>query len=84
MSKSGFKLNRNGVRDLLRSQEMQEGLLQYAQAVMKSAGDGYEISSYVGKTRANVSVSTASKKAYQDCLDNNTLLRALGSAGDKS
>lgn len=76
MSKT-FELNREGVRALMQSQEMQDVLVGYAQRIQSRAGDGYSV--FVGKTRANVSVRTESDAAVQDNLDNNTLLKAVGS-----
>lgn len=79
MSKTRFELNSAGVRKLLMSAEMQSGLKEYAAMVQSRAGDGYEISEYIGKNRANVSVHAETKKARKDNLKNNTLLKALGS-----
>lgn len=80
MSKFSFKLNSNGVRQLLKSSEIQTGLDEYANHVKDSAGEGYEISKHVGKNRANVSIHAKTRKAKKDNLKNNTLLKALGSA----
>lgn len=77
-SKTTFELNYEGVRELLRSDEMKELLTDLAEGIQKRAGDGYEVSPYTGKTRVNVSVGTATFEAMQDNLDNNTLLKALG------
>lgn len=81
-SKSGFKLNKSGVRQLLKSEEMKKGLEQYAEVVkiMTGSPEDYKTETYNGKNRANISVTTANRKAMQDCLDNNTLLKAIGSA----
>ena len=81
-SKFRFELNSKGVRDLLRSDEMKSGLRRYAQRVKAAAGDGNEISEYTGASRANVSVYASTRKAKKDNLQNNTLLKALGSAKD--
>lgn len=69
-----FKLNHEGVGELLKSPEMQEVLKSYADQVGARAGAGYDV--YVGKTRANVSVAT--EEAERDNDENNTLLIALG------
>lgn len=73
-----FKLNEQGIRGLMQSSEMQAVLMEYAQQVQARAGEGYGISPYVGQTRANVSVFAETKEAYQDNMENNTLLKALG------
>ena len=81
-SKFVFELNWSGVNQLLKSHEMQNGLMQYAEFIKNQTGapDNYYTSPYTGKNRTNVSISTANRKAMQDNLDNNTLLKALGSA----
>lgn len=76
MSKK-FELNRNGVAELLKSPGMIEILREKARGIQEAAGDGYEISSYVGKNRANVSVKTKTKQAIRDNNKNNTLLKAM-------
>ena len=78
MSKVKFELNRKGVRELLKSQEMMTVVTEYANRVQKKAGDGYEVSQYSGKNRVNASVSAETVKARKDNLENNTLLKALG------
>ena len=76
MSKK-FELNYNGVAELLKSPAMIEVLRDKARGIQEAAGDGYEVSSYVGKSRANVSVKTKTKKAIRDNNKNNTLLKAM-------
>ena len=77
MSKVKFKLNSAGVRELLKSQEAMAVVKSYADAVQDRAGEGYEVTRYVGKRRVNASVSAATKEARKDNYDNNTLLKAL-------
>ncbi len=79
MSRFKFELNEEGVRELMRSEEMQDVLETYAQQVAKNAGDGYEPTTYVGENRANVSVRVmaVTEQAEQDNYENNTLLRSL-------
>lgn len=76
MSKK-FELNRNGVAELMKSPAMIELLRDKARGIQEAAGDGYEVSSFVGKSRANVSVKTKTKKAIRDNNKNNTLLKAM-------
>ena len=73
-----FVLNREGVRDLLRSDEMMAVCREYAQQIADRAGSDYELSEYTGVNRVNVSVGTTTKEALQDNYDNNTLLKSLG------
>lgn len=77
MNNFKFKLNRKGVGEMLRSEEMQMLLKEYASGIQKRAGDGYEMSTYSGKTRANATVKPATVKAKQDNRKNNTLLKAV-------
>jgi len=72
-----FKLNRDGVGQLLKSEEMQSILVDHATSILKSAGTGYAQDSYVGKTRVNASVYADSYKARKDNYKNNTLLKAV-------
>lgn len=76
MSKK-FELNYSGVAELMKSPEMIEVLRDKARGIQESAGDGYEISSFIGKNRANVSVKTKTRKAIRDNNKNNTLLKAM-------
>lgn len=77
MSKVKIKLNYAGVGALLKSDEMTAHLRTIAQGVQSRAGDGYVVTTYKGKTRANASVYAESAQARRDNLQNNTLLRAL-------
>ena len=76
MSKK-FELNRNGVAELMKSPAMIELLRDKARGIQEAAGDGYEVSSFVGTNRANVSVKTKTKKSIRDNNKNNTLLKAM-------
>ena len=75
MSDFKFTLNRDGVRELMQSQEMQDVLVEFAGQVAENAGDGYDV--YIGTNRANVSVVTATDEAAADNLDHNTLEKAI-------
>ena len=79
MNKYKFELNSEGVKELLKSAEMQAVLNEYASSVSNIAGNGYTVSKFVGKNRANVSIKAVTRKAKKDNLKNNTLLKALGS-----
>ena len=78
MSKVKFELNRAGVRELLRSAEAMSVCRTYADGVRNRAGDGYEVTTYVGKNRANASVHAETYEARKDNYENNTLLKARG------
>lgn len=74
-----FKLNKEGVAELLKSDEMVSVLESYAADVAKDAGPGYEPRTYIGKDRAAVSVrvEAATEQAERDNYENNTLLRSI-------
>lgn len=72
-------LNSAGIRDLLKSAEIQSVLNETAGEVARRAGEGYEaVPGTLGKTRANARVQAATNEAKKDNLENNTLLKALG------
>ena len=77
MSDFVFKLNRAGVRELLKSSEMQDVLKKHATTIKNRAGDGYEQDFYVGKNRANAMVKAETFKARKDNSKNNILLKAV-------
>ena len=81
MSKGKFhvELVSAGVRELLRSPEIQSNINEVAEAVARRAGEGYEaVPGTKGKTRANVRVQAGTPEANRDNKKNNTLLKALG------
>ena len=80
MSKVKFELNRAGVRELMQSPEAAAVCKSYADRICSMAGDGFEVTTHVGKTRANASVYAETQEARKDNYENNTLLKALGSA----
>lgn len=78
MAITKFKLNYEGVGELLRSKEVQDVCAEMAQEVADRAGDGYEVvKKGTGKKRVYVDVAAVTKEAKQDNYDNNTLLKAL-------
>ena len=77
--KCRIELNSTGIRELLKSAEIQSVLNETAETVARRAGEGYKaIPGTLGKTRANVRVQAATKEANKDNLEHNTLLKALG------
>lgn len=79
MSKFYVELNSDGVKELLRSAEMQSVLNQYGSQVQsRTGGDGYTVSVVQSSDRAKALVSAETKEAKIDNLENNTLVRALG------
>lgn len=80
MSKGSFKfkLNGTGVGQMLKSPEAMSICEQYAHEIQNRAGEGYEVTTVVGKYRARASVYAATVAARQDNYNNNTLLKSLG------
>lgn len=77
MSKSKFVLNKKGVRDLLRSAEMQSVVEQYASAMQARMGEGWESDVSLGKSRYHGAVWPNTAKAKKDNLKNNTGLKGM-------
>lgn len=74
-------LNRENVKNqLLKSPEMQAICHELAENIVANMGgnlDDYEISDYMGVNRCNSTVITRTAAAFNDNLDNNTLLRSM-------
>lgn len=81
MAKLRVKLNRKGVRELLKSQEIMDECVRLAKEKAAEAGDGYAADGgHVGKTRASAIVYPSSSAARSDNYRNNTLLNVFGTA----
>ncbi len=72
-----FELNRAGVRELMRSQEMLSVCQYEARRALDKLGDGYEADTYIGKNRVNAMVSASSYKARKENSESNTILKAV-------
>jgi len=70
-------LNRRGVRELLRSQEMMNVCTHYAFAAQSRLGEGYKVNYRTGKNRVNAEILAATPQTIQENSDNNTILKAL-------
>lgn len=71
------ELNRAGVRELLRSEEMMAECKKYADAALGRLGDGYEVTTRVGRNRVNAEVAAVTFDARRENSENNSILRAL-------
>lgn len=78
MANFKFELNPAGVRELMQSPEMMAICEQYANNALAQLGDGYEVSTYVGKTRVNASVMATSFAARKENSETNSILKAVG------
>lgn len=80
MGKIRFVLNSDGVRELLKSAEMQSVINSAAEQVKSRAeelsGLEFETSSTVGRTRCSSRVSPASIHAYHKAMKDNIMEKA--------
>lgn len=72
-----FKLNYEGVGQLLRGPEMQELISSIAQSRASEAGEGYGHREHDSGQRIIANIYPATKETFQDNLENNTLLKVL-------
>ena len=77
MSKLKVTLNRAGVRELLRSEELRAVCREHAEAIRSRCGAGYAADDYTGVNRVNAMVYADTAAARRDNLENETILRAL-------
>lgn len=73
-----IKLNSQGARNFLRSNDMMSICESYAGQMAKKLGAAYKVSKYRGVNRVNASVYTDDPSAILDNLNNNTMLKQLG------
>lgn len=77
MAKVRFELNREGVRDLLRSKEMMDVCQEYANNALGKLGDGYEVTTHTGTNRVNAQVAAVTYEAKKENLSDNTIIKAV-------
>lgn len=77
MAKVRFELNREGVRDLLRSKEMMDVCQEYANNALGKLGDGYEVTTHTGTNRVNAQVAAVTYAAEKENLSDNTIIKAV-------
>lgn len=76
-SKIEVKLNREGVRELLLSSEMEQICKGYADKAVRALGDGYEADTFKGRNRVNASVSAVTSSAISENSETNTVIKAV-------
>lgn len=81
MSKVKVELNSSGMIRLFKDANIQAVCRNVAESVARNTGmeDGYNVSTWVGPFRAGATVWCDSPEATKDNLENNTMLKALGS-----
>lgn len=72
-----FELNREGVKELMKSKEMQDLISERAEQAVNRLGPGYKSNLNIGKTRVNANVFADSFKAKRENAKNNTILKAV-------
>lgn len=77
MSKVKFELNKEGVKELMKSPEMMAICQGYAEKAQAQLGNGYEVTTHTGKSRVNASVIAETFKARRDNANNNSILKAV-------
>ena len=85
MSSVRFELDINGLRELMKSGPMQEALQEAGKAVagqgQAMSGEEYTHRIVQGEWVSICQVFPVGYAGYKDSVDNNTALKALGSAG---
>lgn len=78
MSNVQFKLNKAGVRELLKSEGVYGECKEVAQSALAKCGDGYAVHDVRYPERSGVAISATTMRAVNDNKKNNTLLKAVG------
>lgn len=77
MPANAFTLNRNGLRELLRSDAVQAELRRRAQQVAAAAGPGHRVEVSAGRNRARAAVITDTPEARRAEATDRALTRAI-------
>lgn len=77
MSNAKFKINRSGVKELMRSEPMKAICEEYGNQIAARAKGDYKVEASIGSTRARATVSADSVDTYYDNLENNILIKAV-------
>ena len=76
-----FKVNLKGLRELMKSSEMQAALDDAGEQVAKIAGSDYATEGKTGRYMGFSNIYPNSKRAAHENFVDNTLLKALQSSG---
>lgn len=77
MNKVKFELNREGVRELMLSEEMTSGIESLANMALARLGEGYSTNTHKGKNRVNVEITADTIEARKENATDNTILKAV-------
>jgi hypothetical protein len=79
MALKRFKLDRRGVRELLNCEEMAQMVEETGKEIAQRCGEGYEAApAHRTGQRVASNVYPATKEAFYDNLEHNTLRKAIG------
>lgn len=76
-NKVKIQLNRQGVQEMMKSAEMMSICRDLANDALGRLGNGYEVTTYDGKTRVNASIIAKTYQAKKENSENNSILKAL-------
>ena len=72
-----IELNEQGIREMLKSPEMQSILNEHADNALSRLGDGYEKESKLTQRRAKVYILATSPKTFYKHMETNEILKSL-------
>lgn len=75
-----IELNTEGIRELLKSMEVEDFCRQVAEERRATLGEGYETDTFQTPGRVVASIFTATDEAAADNMETNALLRAVSSS----
>lgn len=78
MSNFKFKLNKTGVRELLKSDGVYGECKKIADTALSKCGEGYAVHDVKYPERSGAVVAATTMRAVNDNKKNNTLLKAVG------
>lgn len=78
MSNVKVVLNKESIKEYMKSNEMKAACEERANTARAKLGEGYKVTSMSGKTRCNASILAESKEAKRENRENNTILKAVG------
>ena len=79
MSKSIYvKLNRAGVAELMKSEDMKKVLREIASSKAQQAGPGFDSSVHLADSRAIANIYPTDAESAHENYENNTLLKVIG------
>ena len=79
MSNVTFKLDKTGVRELLKSEGVYGECKKVAQSALAKCGDGYAVHDVRYPERSGAAIAATTMRAVNDNKKNNTLLKAVSS-----